>query len=214
MKDSGAKQRILDAAETLFAEKGFHATSLRDITADANVNLAAVNYYFGSKEALLDAVLERRIAPINTARLQMLKSVRTRAGGEGPNLATVLRAYLLPPFREVGLFGEQGAKFMQLMGRMHSETHDDLRRRFVHHFDLVLNEFTHAFQQALPELSMEEIRRRMHFVIGAMAHTLVWGDLEQREVSDPEQLLERLVEFCEAGMGAPLRDKSLMEVGA
>jgi AcrR family transcriptional regulator len=214
MKDSGAKKRILDAAEALFADKSFHATSLRDITTAAEVNLAAVNYYFGSKEALLDAVLERRLGPINTERLQMLDSARMQAGGGDLDLASVLRAFLLPPFRKVSLFGAQGAKFLQLMGRMHSETHSDLRQRFIRHFDSVLNEFTHAFRQALPELSAEEVLRRMHFVIGAMAHTLVWGDRDRGSYSAPEDLFDNLIGFCEAGMRAAPKQKSLMEVGA
>jgi AcrR family transcriptional regulator len=214
MKSLGTKKRIMDAAESLFADRGFYATSLRDITTAAEVNLAAVNYYFGSKEVLLDAVLERRLGPMNTERLQMLESALKRAGEGALVLSDVLRAYMLPPFRKLSLLGPQGAKFMQLMGRMHSETHSDLRHRFVRHFETVVNEFTQAFRQALPDLPMEEVRWRMHFVIGAMAHTLVWGEWERGGVSNPDEVFGRLIGFCEAGLRATSEDLSSMKVGA
>src|SRR5947208_16884641 len=70
---AATKERILDSAESLFMEHGFEATSLRSITAAAAVNLAAVNYHFGSKEELFQAVLTRRLDPMNHARLSFLK---------------------------------------------------------------------------------------------------------------------------------------------
>ena len=68
MSQPDTKQRILDVAERLFATRGFHATSLRAITRAAEVNLAAVNYHFGSKDALLEAVMLRRLGPLNEIR--------------------------------------------------------------------------------------------------------------------------------------------------
>src|SRR5262252_5809342 len=69
------KDRILDAAEALFMEHGFEATSLRSITAAAGVNLAAVNYHFGSKEELFQAVLTRRLDPMNQERIELLEAL-------------------------------------------------------------------------------------------------------------------------------------------
>ena len=76
------KDRLLDAAERLFADKGYSATSLRDITQKAEVNLAAVNYHFGSKEALLSAALERRFDPVNRKRLELLDAAEAEAGNQ------------------------------------------------------------------------------------------------------------------------------------
>ena len=84
------KDRILDTAERLFADKGYPATSLRDITNEAGVNLAAVNYHFGSKEALLSAVLDRRIGPVNEKRLELLDAAEAQAGNQPLALETVL----------------------------------------------------------------------------------------------------------------------------
>src|SRR5919204_56576 len=91
---SNTKQRILDSAERLFAAHGIEATSLRTIIADAKVNLAAIHYHFHSKEELLDAVLMRRIEPVNRERLAMLD-----ACGENPSLEAVLDAFIAPAVR-------------------------------------------------------------------------------------------------------------------
>src|SRR6266853_3840828 len=85
------KTRILDSAEKLFGLNGFEATSLRDITAEADVNLAAVNYHFQSKDSLIDAVIARRIEPINKRRLEMLD-----AAGPNPSLEQILTAFITP----------------------------------------------------------------------------------------------------------------------
>src|ERR1700685_813919 len=89
----GTKTRILDAAEKLFGQNGFDATSLRDITAEAQVNLAAVNYHFQSKDSLIDAVIVRRIEPVNRRRLEMLD-----AAGPHPTLEQILTAFMAPAF--------------------------------------------------------------------------------------------------------------------
>src|SRR5512143_118352 len=93
------KDRILDAAERLFAEHGFDATSLRMITAEAGVNLAAVNYHFRSKDALIEAVFSRCIRPLNRERLRLLAAVEEASGGAPPRLEDVIRAFVTPVIR-------------------------------------------------------------------------------------------------------------------
>src|SRR5271168_2133017 len=85
------KSRILDSAEKLFGLNGFESTSLRDITREAEVNLAAVNYHFQSKDHLIDAVIARRIEPVNRRRMEMLD-----AAGENPTIEQVLEAFIVP----------------------------------------------------------------------------------------------------------------------
>ena len=98
LNQTDTKQRILDTAEHLFAREGYHSTSLRAITGQANVNLAAVNYHFGSKEALIEAVIERRIVPLNKIRKQNLEAVQEAARHEGrrPLVKEALRAFIEP----------------------------------------------------------------------------------------------------------------------
>ncbi len=200
------KERILDAAERLFADEGFSATSLRQITAEAGVNLAAVNYHFGSKESLLTAVFERRVVPINQERLRRLDELETQAADGTPiELEQVVRAFIVPAFLAAEQFGAQGAKFMQLVGRMHSETNEQLRGTFLKLFQPVALRFLTVLRKLMPDLAEEEVLWRLHFVIGSFAHTLVCTQLDEPLMGKlvlGEQLAESLVQFSAAGMAA------------
>jgi AcrR family transcriptional regulator len=203
------KQRILDSAERLFADRGFEATSLRTIIADAKVNLAAVHYHYHSKDALLDAVILRRINPVNSERLRMLEACE-RVAGEGPvSLESVLEAFLGPPFR-LGS-DPQSKTFLRLMGRIMSDNTAVFRHIVEDHFRAIIDRFSRALQRAAPELPMQEILWRLNFVAGAMGHTLrFWGQelgpslVCLSDTSDPEGAVARLVSFGAAGFRAPL----------
>src|SRR5258708_20774530 len=113
--NSPTKDRILDAAERLFATQGFEATSLRAITTQAGVNLAAVNYHFQSKDALLRAVIARRIGPVNRRRLELLdawEATLTR------DLHSLIEAFLTPA---VELKRTNARTFLPLLGRIYTE---------------------------------------------------------------------------------------------
>ncbi len=199
--------RILDSAERLFAASGFEGTSLRTITADAKVNLAAVNYHFGSKEALLEAVLRRRIAPVNEERLSRLDALEAKSGGRSLNARHVLRAFIEPPFLKMGEWGEAGQKFMQIIGRTYADTSPKIQDMFLRQFGTVIERFTAAFQNALPDLAPEVVNRRLHFVIGGMAHTLAWSNKlcdRSDEGEAAEVLLEDLIRFAAAGLKTPV----------
>src|SRR3954447_25442612 len=92
----GTRSRILDVAEDLFAERGLDRVSIRDITRKAKVNLAAINYHFGSKDDLIVAVFERRVVPVNEARLASLDVVEKAAGKRSPKLENILEAFIRP----------------------------------------------------------------------------------------------------------------------
>ena len=201
------RDRILDVAERMFGERGFPATSLRDITTEAGVNVASVNYHFGSKEALLAKVLDRRFEPINTRRLELLDAVEARAGGEPPELEAVIRAFLSPPFHSQRAWGEKGRSFLRLVGRIHSETNEEFRATFMEQFEAVFQRFTTALRRALPDLDEADLSWRMLFMVGSMAFTMSWGPALVSRGPDmarePEDLLESLVLYAAAGMAAP-----------
>ena len=98
MANTDTKTKILDTAERLFAQKGFDAVSLRNIVEAAKVNLAAVHYHFGSKQALLHAVVSRRLRPVNDERLAMLAEARIKAGKRKLKLEAVLESLFVPVF--------------------------------------------------------------------------------------------------------------------
>jgi AcrR family transcriptional regulator len=199
------KARILDTAERLFAEKGYAETSMRCITSGARVNLASVNYHFGSKEALLMEVITRRIGPVNAARMSLLDEIEDEAGDDAPELEKVVRAFLLPAIKAIYDAGEQGKMFVRLIGRTHSETNDNIRNMFMNQFKETLPRFAKLFQRALPGISAEEVRMRMFFMVGAMAHSMAMSHkvdwLPQRKET-LAHLGEVLVHFTTAGMSA------------
>ncbi len=205
------KSRILDVAEKLFGLNGFEATSLRDITAEAQVNLAAVNYHFQSKESLVDAVIARRIEPVNQRRLQMLE-----AAGPDPSIEQILTAFLEP------VLDQNLAVVVPLLGRMMSDPTQFVERVFKKHLAPVSRRFQDAMQQQLPDLPRPELVWRLHFTVGAMTHTMSWSqvlaDLSGGlcDVSDRDTLIERLVAFAAAGFrdAAPVaahRNHAVME---
>src|SRR5258708_4104116 len=112
------KDRILNTAERLFARDGFEATSLRAITAEADVNLAAVNYHFQSKEALVEAVIGRRMGPVTARRLAMLDAYEASAGDAPLSIEKVMDAFFRPV---VEMVGGNAHEFVPLIGRLYTE---------------------------------------------------------------------------------------------
>ncbi len=202
------KEHILDAAETLIAEQGIDAVSLRAITSAAGVNLAAVHYHFGSKDALVHKVFERRIRPVNARRLELLEAAGQSAGEAGPTLEAILHAFFEPAIR---LYAQDanGPMFMRVCGRVFAEPSQHLQESIDDFFTEIVARFGAAFRGALPELEDDEVAWRMHFTVGTMVHTLMEHDRLKRfthglcTMDDPEALVDRMVTFCAAGMRAP-----------
>ncbi len=202
------RKAILDAAELLFAERGYEGASLRQITSTAGVNIAAANYHFGSKEELLRATLTRRIGPVNEERLEMLAELGERRSA--PKLEGILEALVAPALRLSRDQKRGGRVFMKLLGRIFADPGERLQALFLEQFDQIGGRFMPAFQRALPKLPPVELMWRMHFVIGVMAHTM--ADTQKlkhisRGACDPddtEGIVRRMVAFLAAGMRAPV----------
>ncbi|HSN52362.1 MAG TPA: TetR family transcriptional regulator, partial [Woeseiaceae bacterium] len=90
------RKKILDAAERLFASRGFHGVSIRDITGAAGVDLALANYHFGSKKGLFEAVFLRRAEILNAERMAMLEIVLADANGRDLSVESVIDAFTHP----------------------------------------------------------------------------------------------------------------------
>jgi AcrR family transcriptional regulator len=206
---TGTKAKILDAAEKLFGQHGFDATSLRDITHAAQVNLAAVNYHFQSKEILIDAVILRRLEPVNRRRMAMLD-----AAGPSPTLEQILEAFLAPVLEADIL------SVVPLIGRVFSNPAQFAVRIFQTHLAPVARRFDEAFASAMPELAAEERFWRLHFTVGAMTHLLALWEVLPRltpltiEPVDRGASLSRMVQFLAAGFRAPLTREPVASGGA
>lgn len=203
IEKTDTKARILDTAEKLFGINGFESVSLRDITTSAEVNLAAVNYHFQSKDALIDAVIARRIVPVNARRLELLE-----AAGPNPSLEAILDAFLRP------VFEIKTHVLIPLIGRVMSNPDLFIDRIFNVHLAPVAQRFSRAFSEALPDLPMVDVVWRMHYTVGMMTHTLLWGHVFPRitnglcTIDDREALLARSVQFLAAGFRTPASNPS------
>lgn len=167
------KTRIMKAAEELFAHAGFHHTTMRAITSKAGVNLSAVNYHFGSKEALLIALFDVHLTPINAERVQRLNEVagKSRDNKQPPDLEEVMRSFLEPT---LALFhsGSSGAHFRIIVGRALSEPDQTVRDIFMQRVMPVIDLLIGLLCQAMPHTSREEVSWKLRFALGAMSHTL------------------------------------------
>lgn len=201
------KEAILDAAEAVFAEVGFEKASIRQIVAKAGVNLAAVHYHFGSKDALVEAVFTRCIGPINAQRLEMLEAVEA-AHPEGPLPVEAVLEALLAPMERMRETGVKGVPMARLYGRLVGESTGSLHQIMSRQFGGVMKRFGGALKRALPDVPEGELMWRLFFTVGAAAHLMLDPPgLKKisRGVCDPGDVataLGQLVRFAAAGMGA------------
>lgn len=200
------KTLILDAAQRLFADHGYEATSLRSIIAAAGVNLASVHYHFKNKEALLMAVVERGIEPINQERIRMLLCAERDAGDSPVQVEDLIRAFIAPAYWTAATSDSLG--LMRLLGRLYTESSEAAKLVFRSQLGEVARRFVAALGRSLPYLPHDELMWRIHFMIGAMAHTLRGSELTEAVTEDlwraaePDVVLERLIRFLAAGMQA------------
>ncbi len=206
---SQTRLKILDAAERLFGEEGYTAASLRQITAAAGVNLAAIHYHFGSKEELLDELVMRKAVPVNEERLESLRRLREAAGSNPIAVEDLLEAFLAPAFYAA----DKSPEFAKLMGRLHAEGLMPAVAR--KHFGPVAERFLAEMRLALPELTEEEMAWRLHFTIGAMAHALTVPPIDlvgRIEPGRPSGIVRRMVAFLSGGFRAPVAAREKVEV--
>ena len=204
------KSRILDVAEHLFMEHGFEATSLRSLTSSAGVNLAAVNYHFGSKEELFQAVLTRRLDPMNQERIELLAKLEKECGDRAIPCERILAAMLVPALRLARDERRGGKNFLRLLGRAYADPAPFIRHFLSAQYAEMIARYKEAFHRALPHLSRQELTWRLHFVMGALSYTLLGADLLKlfEQVTpglkdNDELLLQRLAPFLVAGLKAP-----------
>ncbi len=167
------RDRVLDAAEGLFAERGFAAVGVREITRAAGANAAAVNYHFGSKLELYRAVLKRRIDPINAERVRRLEAARRAAGSEGLSPEAVVQALLRPVFETMAHpDGRPNRRMIALGSRAILETPQFFQRMHREFFQEIRDLFSAALHDCLPHLGPEAVQARFFFLISVMTGTI------------------------------------------
>lgn len=201
------KARILDATEKLFVEVGYEATSLRQVTSRAIVNLAAVNYHFRSKDIMMHAVLSRRLDPLNARRLALLDACEARWPGNSIRCEHVMGALFVPALQMAREPAVGGPSFLRLLGRVYSDTSPFIQQYLLEHYAPVYDRFFDAFARAIPALPRRELGWRLQFALKALAGVLAGDELanllpaftQGKPMSDAH-VLAQLTAMVEAAM--------------
>ncbi|HYD55376.1 MAG TPA: TetR/AcrR family transcriptional regulator [Burkholderiales bacterium] len=208
----GTRTRILDVAEELFMQLGFEGTSMRVLTTKAGVNLAAVNYHFGSKDALIEAVFRRRLDPMNAQRIKELDELEAQAKGKALEPDAVIRAFVRPGLSHLEDTKGGGRNFIRLLGRTYTEPNKPIRVLIGQLYAPAMERYKKALERALPQMQRDELVWRMHFMFGTLAYTLAATDTVQliagckpEDRYDARLLEDRLTAFLTAGLNAPLK---------
>ncbi len=206
------KERILDAAEHLFADLGYAGASVRAITSKAGVDLGAVRYHYGSKEGLFSSVVERRVNPLCGERLAMLDAIETEYPNGSVPLEGIIEAFVRPGVQLV-TNAAHGRDWIKLIGRMRVEP-GPFVGAVQQPYEEMLARFLKAFELALPQLSKQELTYRFFFLFGVQINALIDdGTLlalnrkAQTIHQDPKGVMQRLIRFVTAGMTAPSESK-------
>ncbi|MEO8777081.1 MAG: TetR/AcrR family transcriptional regulator [Rhodanobacter sp.] len=214
---SDTRKRLLEATEWLFIENGYEAMSLRHITARADANLAAVNYHFGSKEALMHEVLSQRLDRLNRERLQLLSACEQQHAA-ALNAAAVLAMLFIPAFR-LSHGDTSGPAFMRLLGRVYSDPSPFIRSYLEDHYRPISGRFFEAFSRTLPALPRPELGLRLHFALKALSGMLAGEDMQaliasisQGEEFNDAELLARLVSLLAPILTAPFGTREQIDV--
>jgi AcrR family transcriptional regulator len=197
------QERLLDAAEALFAERGFEGTSLRAVTQAAGASVSAAHYHFGSKEALLRATLLRRVEPVNRLRLERLDALEREAGGDPLPLEAILETFLRPALEARA--SDMTARYRQVAARLYSDPPElvaELKREL---FAGVNARYLAALARALPDAPPGALELAYQLTVGAMVHVIA-GNLETAPgagaAPGDADLLRRLVAFVASGVRA------------
>jgi AcrR family transcriptional regulator len=208
--EADTRTRILDATERLLTDHGFEATTLRMITAAAKANLAAVNYHFGSKEALIEEVFRRRLSWLNESSLKRLDKLEAAAGDGPVKPSQIVEAFFGAALRAAGDAAGGGRRFMRLLGRTYTQPTEFVRRFLADEYAEVVRRYRAALFLSLPDTPREELVWRLHFMLGAMSYAVSGSDSlnllgeGMLDDTDPEVLHARLMSFLLGGLRAPL----------
>jgi AcrR family transcriptional regulator len=208
------RERILNAGERLFMAHGYEGTSMRQITSEAAVNLAAVNYHFGSKESLMQEVFRRRLDWLNEERMRVLGDMENAAAGKPLKPSQIVDGFFGTLLRMADDEERGGVTFLRLLGRTLTEPSEFIRTFLAHEYATVMDRYKEALFKALPDVPKADIVWRFHFMLGATSYAIAgtdalrlvtdWQIEEADAVDRVDRLVPRLMSFLLGGLRAPL----------
>ncbi len=212
MKDKKTtKDLILDAAEKLFAVRGFYGVSIRQITTEADVDPALASYHFGKKQDIFEAVMLRRAEVLNRERIQMLDDCIRRAKPNPAPLAEIIDAFTHALLNRSNKGGSGWKSYFAIIAQINN--HPELGGvMMTQYFDPLAKKFLTAIKDTMPNIKDEDMYWCYHFLSGAL--TLTFSGTERIsnlsdglcQATDLDAVHERLVPFITAGFQA-INDK-------
>lgn len=198
------RQRLLDAAEKLFANKGFHGVTVRAIAKEADADPALVTYYFGGKRELFDAVLLRRAEVLNQIRMAELDACEASAGPEGPSVEQIIAAFSHPMLERSANGGPGWKNYFALVAQITNspEWGGEIMTKY---FDPIATRFLGAIKRTQPDWTDEDVYWSYHFLSGAMVLTFAeTGRIDNLsgglcKSTDIDSVHARLPKFIAAG---------------
>lgn len=202
---SAPKSRLLEAAESLFANQGFDAVSVRDITKEAGANVAAVNYHFGGRDGLISLVVLRYVTPVNEERIARLDAAERRYPGKTVPLEEVIECFTRPIVTAVKRSELSERLFCKLIGRIFC-LQGQVPREMEEQMKQVAERYVRALSRSLPDASAEEVVWRFHFLLGGLIHMLTHQEMLARVTDGAsgqpsmDTTLSRFIRFAAAGL--------------
>lgn len=203
MGTDGTTTAILDAAEQLFATNGYDATSIRELTRHAGVNVAAVHYHFGDKPAVLRAVTNRVVEPLNARRFRLLDLAEAAAAPDRPPVDAVMDAFIRPDIETLLELHGRGPVVAHFLGRVYSDPTPWVRRMTAEQFVEAERRFLPAIAAAVGHLARDEIAWRLERFAAVLVHTFATWPSDGMDAPTAELTVRRLVNFVVPALQAP-----------
>jgi len=201
------RRRIVEAAERLFAHQGIEETSLRAITKEAGVNVAAIHYHFGSRDELLREVLDRTIAPLNRRRAELLDAALAEHGGGPLPVEELLRALLRPDLEAVERLRDESVEIAWLVGRSYATPSPAVARFSEEQFRVIADRFLPELERSLPEVDRDVLWFRVRCIVGVIVAVFAGatprGEPSPYGTEDVDTALDQLVAFLAPGLSVP-----------
>ncbi len=214
MKPRDTKTEILNAAERLFAEKGYDGTAIREITRAANVNVAAIHYHYGTKEEVLRGVTDRIVGPLNSRRFELLDIALDNAQPHPPSIESILDAFIRPDIETLQQLHKRGPTVAHFLGRTYMDPTPWIQQMGQEQFAEAQTRFFPVLATALADLSFEEIGWRMYRVTAVLIHLFAtWPGVGLTD-TEAEDTLARLIRFLAPALQAPSPENVTKEVSS